>query len=332
MHKYVLVIVCALSLAFLFPNCGFIENGEEGGNKESPFIKGLTLNNYPKSDGSTSAAPLNAIIACKVLDIDYEWVWDEGRVREVKPTLNRNNSKKFLQRIKASQTHQSFINLIDKKADIILSARKMSSDEKAYADNAGITLTETPIALDAFIFIINEANQVESLTISQIQDIYTGKITDWRDIGENDWEVSDDLSIFEIKPYVRNANSGSQELMETLVMKDLEIMDLPENDWEMISSMAGALDAVSHFHNSICYSVYYYKEHIVRDNTTKTIAVEEIYPNRETIADKSYPYTAEVYAVIRSDLDTSSMAYKLYEWLQTEAGKQAITESGYVSY
>jgi phosphate transport system substrate-binding protein len=200
----------------------------------------------------------------------------------------------------------------------------MSADEKSGADAAGISLIETPIALAAFIFIINVGNTVQSLTIRQVQDIYTGKITNWRQVGGNNAEII---------PYVRNANSGSQELMETLVMKDLKINEFNENSSELIHSMAGALDMVSHVINSICYTLYYYKEQMASSTwNIKSLAINGIYPDWGTISNKSYPYAAEIYSVIRSDLDKPSMAYKLYEWLQTEAGKNAINGGGYPPY
>jgi len=324
MNKYTLIVVSILSVIITFTSCGKgnLEDIEEN-TIVSPFIEGLTLNNYPKVDGSTSAAPLNVIIACRVLGIGYKWVGGGIDGRGVEPVLGKKNSEIFWRRIKSSQTHQSFINLIDKETDLILSARKMSPDEKDHADTAGVSLIETPIALDAFIFIVHPDNPVESLTIKQIQDIYTGKIIYWNEVGGNNEEM---------KPFVRNANSGSQEWMEMYVLKDLDVIELPENSFELIFSMAGALDMVSHLSDSICYTFYYYKEWIANDKHPKTIAIEGIYPNRETISDKSYPYVAEVYAVIRQDLDKSSMAYKLYEWIQTESGKQAIFDSGYIPY
>ena len=51
-----------------------------------------------------------------------------------------------------------------------------------------------------------------------------------------------------------------------------------------------------------------------------------------SIKNNTYPFVANVYVSIRSDLDKSSMTYKLYEWLQTESGKDVINESGYVPY
>ena len=322
MNKYILVSLFALSLIIICTSCGK-ENEEI---IVSPFIQELTLNNYPKVDGSTSAAPLNTIIASKVLGVDYKWKY--GMTNSVEPILDKRNMEIFWQRIKSSQTHESFINLINKETDLILSARKMSSDEKAHADALGVTLIETPIAYDAFVFIINPDNPVGSLSIGQIQDIYTGQITNWAQAGGRSERIN---------AYVRNPNSGSQELMETLVMKGLDIIDLEENTYELIFSMAGALDAVRRDPNGICYTVYYYMNYIASDSFNpyyghKALAIEGVYPEYQTIANKSYPLVAEVYAVIRSDLDKSSMAYKLYEWIQTEMGKQTIYNSGYIPY
>jgi phosphate transport system substrate-binding protein len=322
MNKYALIAVINIFSILICIGCANI-NGVFN-DLSSSIIEGLTVRNYPKADGSTSTEPLNAIIACKLFGVEYNWIWTYEGTRRVEPDLNENDKSKFLKLYKSSQTHQSFINLIDKKADIILTARTMSPDEKTYADNKGVSLTETPIALDAFVFIINDNNPIESLTIEQVQGIYTGNIKNWNEVGEYDAEIN---------PYVRNANSGSQELMEMLVMKDLDMITFPEDSHELLFTMVGALDVVSHDLNSICYTVYYYKEYIAhRYWGIKSLAINGIYPDRDTISDRSYPYVAEVYAVIRSDLNESSMVYKLYEWLQTEAGKQVISESGYVVY
>ena len=174
---------------------------------DAPFvIEGITTDTYPKVDGSTSTDPLQKIIACKLLGCNYYWRQElaSNGTWAIQPDYEDIPYSFFADRIKTSQTHNSFINLIDKNADLILSARKMSEDEKAYAANAGVTLIETPIALDAFIFIANPGNPVKALTTKQIQDIYMGNITNWKEVGGSDAKIN---------PYVRNANSGSQELM-----------------------------------------------------------------------------------------------------------------------
>jgi len=283
-------------------------------------IEGITMENYPKVDGSTSTDPLNRLIACKLLGYNYEW--EQAVFMNNLWYLKTDLPQDFVaERLKSSQTHQSIINLIDKKADIILTARKMSPDEKEYADNAGVQLIETPVALDAFIFVANLENPVKSLTTKQVQDIYMGKIKNWKEVGGNDKAM---------KPYTRNQNSGSQELMESLVMKELEMGDLAVDYEPELPGMSQVFSSIRYDVDALGYTVYYYKEHIVRDKVVKSLAIDGIYPDKGSLQSRKYPFVAEVYAAIRSDLDENSMAYKLYKLLQTAAGKSVIAESGYL--
>lgn len=280
------------------------------------------MENYPKVDGSTSTDPLNRLIASKLLGYNYRWeqAWHMNGTWYLSTDIPQD----FLaERIKSSQTHQSIINLIDRKADLILSARKMSKAEKAHADSLGVELIETPVALDAFVFVTNLNNPVKSFTKQQVKDIYTGKITNWKEVGGADSPI---------KPYVRNQNSGSQELMEELVMQGTPIASFSVDYEPEIPSMAMVFSVTRSDVNALCYTVYYYKEQIVRDNIVKSIAIDGVAPNRKTIQSQKYPYVSKVYATIRSDLDQNSMAYKLYELLQTESAKGIIAESGYVPF
>ena len=68
------------------------------------------------------------------------------------------------------------------RCDIGLSSRALKDDEKA-------TLTETVVALDGIAMIVNPENPVSDLTVEQIADIYTGKITNWSEVGGNDAEI-----------------------------------------------------------------------------------------------------------------------------------------------
>jgi phosphate transport system substrate-binding protein len=205
----------------------------------------------------------------------------------------------------------------------------MSPDEKEYATSKGVNLIETPIALDAFIFLVNPKNPVIGLTTENIQDIYTGKKTNWSDFGI---VINNNPEYSVIHPFIRNPNSGSQELMDLLIMKDLEYIDLPIYKENLIFTMAGLIDAIAGSPYGIGYTVYYYNEFIIRPDISylKTIAIDGVKPTEQTITNRLYPYTTEVYAVIRSDTDKSSMTYKIYEWLQTATGKQTISNSGYI--
>jgi phosphate transport system substrate-binding protein len=61
-------------------------------------------------------------------------------------------------------------------------------------------------------------------------------------------------------------------------------------------------------------------------------AVGGVYPDAVTMRNRTYPLTTEVYAIVRSDLDHGSMAYRLYEWLQTESASAVLEECGFLPY
>lgn len=108
-------------------------------------------------------------------------------------------------------------------------------------------------------FVANINNPVNSLTTKEIQDIYTGHITHWNEVGGTDTEV---------RPYQRNPNSGSQELMESLVMKDLTMLELPD----MI--MMGMINQIEYDREGLGYSVNYYTQNMVRSDSVKILAID----------------------------------------------------------
>ncbi|MDR3252085.1 MAG: substrate-binding domain-containing protein, partial [Tannerella sp.] len=291
-------------------------------------VEGITIDNYPRVDGSTSTKPLNRLVACKLLGFPYEWrsnIVGEWSVEPLFDDVLFDDIPEywdlFGERIKVSQTHESFINLIDNNTDLILTHRTLSPDEQAHADETGVSLIETSIAIDPFVFIVNKNNPVRTLTVAQVRDIFAGNITNWQQVGGNDAKI---------RPFVRPRNSGSQEVMESLVMKDLTMGDFPKVD--EIASMAGVFPEVINDANSISYTFNYYKETMVRtpDERVPKIAINGIFPNEKTVMDGTYPFIAEVHVAIRSDLDKNSMAYRMYEWLQSAEGKAVIAESGYI--
>ena len=141
-------------------------------SKERPEIQfdSLSIDNYPKVDGSTSAHPLQVIIACRLLGVEYSWMpsWFDETYRIWPSPDEKPEIAAFIRdSINHSGTHTAYTNLINGIADIIIVARSASDDEIDLADNAGIDLIITPIALDAFVFIANINNQVELLATAE---------------------------------------------------------------------------------------------------------------------------------------------------------------------
>jgi phosphate transport system substrate-binding protein len=336
MNKKALATALVLCTAIIYTSCDKMDHKgtrcpcferiEQVSEENFVGIENITFENYPKVDGSTSAIVLSRMVAYKLLDIPYVWYGGSGGM-EWSVTHNLNDVpeeyKDFFWggRIKTSQTHGAFMNLIDGDADIILTHRTISPDEKVHADDVGVTLIETPIALDAFVFVVNKNNPVQSLTVEQVQKIYTGEITNWQQVGGNNASI---------KVFTRPRNSGSEEVFRKIVMGDLEPLDFPE---AAIGMMILVFYEVTGNVDGICYTFDNYKEVIARERGREvaTISINGIFPDKNTVQNGTFPFISKVHVAIRSNLDRNSMAYKLYEWLQTENVKPILTECGFVT-
>ena len=295
------------------------------GQKEPGEALSLMLEDYPRVDGSTSTRPLAKLIACKMFGLAYHRVvfgWSGNRVMAPEATRDRKKAaaaEYVGKRVVHTGTHDSYVHLIEEHTELILVARLPSQDELDLAEEKEVQLEAKPVALDAFVFIVNTENPVADLTTEQIQGIYTGQINTWSEVGGQDAQLL---------AYQRDHNSGSQELMKSLVMKDLEMIDAPA----MIAhGMMGPIDRVNEGRNGLGFSVYYYEHFMAPVRNIKLCAVDGIMPSAETIRARTYPYTTEVYVVIRQDLPEDSSAYKLRDWLLTNEGQRVVAESGYVT-
>jgi phosphate transport system substrate-binding protein len=279
----------------------------------------ISADNFPRLDSSTSAQAINASILCYFLAVDCEWAEWIGGDRRFMPKLEGYTGE--FPGFMTSGTHQSYLNLVDGEADLIFVARAPSQDEMLYASSKSVALDVAPVALDAFVFIVNESNPVTGLTTDQVRAIYTGNLLNWEQVG---WEDR------EIHPYQRNDTSGSQELMRNLVMKGLPMIDAPDLT---LPTMMAPFNAISTDEGGLGYSVYYYEEFMAPEQErVKPIAIDGVYPDNTSIQTKTYPYATEVYMVTRGGFPADEPAYQLREWLLTPDGQALIAASGYVPY
>ncbi|MBQ5989253.1 MAG: substrate-binding domain-containing protein [Oscillospiraceae bacterium] len=252
----------------------------------------------PKMDGSTSAIPLEAGFKSKMLGINY------------------NDAKKI---VKHHKTHESFSMLLSGENDMIFTV-PISEEQKKAAEEAGRELTFVPVAKEGFVFVVNRNNPVESLTMDQIRDIYSGKITNWKEVGGNDEKII---------PYQRNKDSGSQNYM-TEFMEGYDLMD-PPKDYVLVS-MGGLMDGLAVYdnaENAIGYSVYSYAAQIYENSSdVKFIAVDGVKPTRETMADGTYPLLSSTYIVYTDKATQSTRSFA--KWAVSDEGQRCVLESGYV--
>lgn len=265
-----------------------------------PELFTFTRENFPKIDGSTSLVPLGQAIASVLL----------GEPREAVADL-----------ISFNRTTQSYRNLMWGECDIIIAAEPSTSVVEEMKDNR-FKYEMVPIAMDALIFVVNEANPVNNLTTEQIQKIYSGEITNWKEVGGNDEPIL---------AFQRNADAGSQTLMQKLVMGDIPFMEAPSD--VVVGSMGELMESVKNYDNSanaIGYSVYYYANDMRMAEGLKIITVDGVDPNAETIAAGEYPHLNPYYSTIPASAAADSPARILHQWLQSEDGKYLLTLEGYV--
>ena len=106
-----------------------------------------------------------------------------------------------------TNTRGAYKDIVDGNADIIICAQP-SDEQLAYAEENGVELEMVPVGSDAFVFIVNSNNPVSDITIGQIQDIYSGNITNWSELGGNNVPIA---------AMRRNKNSGSETALEKLM-------------------------------------------------------------------------------------------------------------------
>ena len=183
-----------------------------------------------------------------------------------------------------------------------------------------VSLDSRPVALDAFVFLLNSSNPVETLTIEQIRDIYSGRIVNWREAGGPDAAI---------RPYQRNRNSGSQELMQKLVMKERAMIKAPDLLVETL--MSSSILTIHKDVQGIGYSVYYYQNSWRRRAAPRRVRLRMSCRRSETIRSRRYPFVTEVYVVVRRDLPPEHPARRLRDWLLSPTGQRMVEQTGYVA-
>ncbi len=267
---------------------------------QEPFR--FTRENFPRLDGSTANVPLGQAIAAVLL----------GESRESVSDL-----------IQFNKTSRAYYNLVDGNADLLVVAEG-GEDSYAYRDEHGKKWRMEPIANETLVFFVNADNPVDGLTLDQVRDIYSGKITNWKEVGGADAPI---------QAYQRPKGGGSQAIMDKEVMGDLPMMEAPNIDY-VVSSMEGIIEAVRGWDDrpeALGYTVYYYASDMGMTDGLKLLSIDGVEPNDDTIRSGEYPIHTAYYAVMDSETPADSPAGILFDWLLGQEGQDLIAHEGYVS-
>ena len=228
--------------------------------------------------------------------------------------------------VTCSNTVYAYERLLEGKTDVIFVAGP-SKAQQELAKEKGMELHLTPVGREAFVFFVNSKNPVEGLTVEEVQKIYSGELTNWKEVGGPRWKI---------KAFQRAENSGSQTALQRL-MGEIPIME-PTTE-ERISAMDGIINQVANYRNyknAIGFSFRYYSTQMVTNNEIRLLALNGVLPTKETIADGTYPITSEFYAVTASpigepapeQIDDNIAAF--LNWVRGPQGQKIVELTGYV--
>ncbi len=187
------------------------------------------------------------------------------------------------------------------------------------AEDKGVTMTSVPIGKEAFVFFTNAKNNVESLTIEQVIQIYAGEITNWKEVGGED---------LEIQVFMRNGNSGSATALYAL-MGDTPVADTKtEYVFDLMSGIVAATADYENHRGAIGFSYRYYVSDIVGEGGIRFIPIEGVDPTIETISSGEYPLVSEFYMTYLEGNCTEEMRL-LIDWALSSEGQTLVERSGY---
>ena len=192
------------------------------------------------------------------------------------------------------------------RCDIGLASRGLKDDEKSSG------LTETVLAYDGIAVVVSPENPVSDLTIEQIADIYTGKITNWSEVGGNDAEIV---------LIGREAGSGTRDGFESITGTEEECQYRQE-----LTSTGDVIATVSQNPNAIGYASL----SAVKD-TVKALSVGGVAPSEDTVKDGSYVIQRPFVLVTKDGVTLSPAAQAFLDYALSADAAPIIAQAGAVA-
>lgn len=278
MKKFIGIAVSACLMAACFAGCGKTTTGGANATEKPSTVSGTV-----STDGSTSME--------KVIKYLSESYSEENK--NVKITYNPTGSGSGITAVSEG------------RCDIGLSSRDLKDEEKQSG------LKGTVVALDGIAIVVNPENTVEDLTVEQIADLYTGKITNWKDVGGKD------------APVVligREAASGTRDGFESIT----GTKDACKYSQEL-SSTGDVIQTVASNPNAIGYaSLASVKE------TVKALKVNSVAPTTQTVQDGTYKIQRDFVFVTKEGKELSAAAQAFFDWAVSGQADTLIEKAGAV--
>ena len=201
--------------------------------------------------------------------------------------------------------------IIDGTAQIGMSSRHAKPEEVATAKTKGVDMKPTTVAYDGMGVIVNSANPIKGLTKKQVEQIFTGDVTDWSAVGGSGGKFS---------IYTRNTSSGTYSDWKELAMKKRDYAPSAQK-------MAG--------HEQIAAEVGKNPEGIgyvglayMKASGIKVVPIDGAMPTQEAVRDKSWPYARPTFYYTNGE--PTGLAKEFVDFTISDAGQKIVDRVGFV--
>jgi len=200
--------------------------------------------------------------------------------------------------------------LLDKTTDIATSSRKIKTEEIEKGKASGIIPNEIAIALDGIAVIVHPTNSVKALTKAQIKDIYTGKLSNWSEVGGKDAKIV---------IVNRDTSSGTYEAFEILALNKEKVRP----DALTTASNQAVAQTVAQTPGAIGYVGHGYLTPKV-----KAVTVDKIECTKQTIQSEKYPLSRYLY--VYTNGKPTGNVQKFINFILSKEGQKLVEDEGFV--
>ena len=213
-------------------------------------------------------------------------------------------------------TGTGFAALQNQQTDLCNASRKIKATEQANCIKAfGKRPTEYKVAMDGLSVYVNAANKVKELSIEQLEQIFTGKIRNWKELGGEDLPIT---------VYSRENSSGTYEFFKEHVLKGKDFVASAQT----MPGTAAVLQAVANDPKGIGYGGAAYgagAKHLAIKKDDASPAVE---PSEATVLEGKYPISRYLFIYVNPALDKGEVAAYL-NWIRSDDGQKIVNDIGY---
>ena len=201
--------------------------------------------------------------------------------------------------------------IIDGTAQIGMASRPTKPEEVAAAKTKGVTFKETIVAYDGIAVIVNSANPVKALTKKQVEQIFTGDVTDWSAVGGSGGKIS---------IYTRNTSSGTFSEFKELAMK--------KRDYAPDSQKMAGNEQIAQEVGKNPTGVGYVGLAYTKASGIKVVAIDGATPSKESVLGKKYPYARPTFYYTNGE--PSGLAKEFVDFTVSDAGQKIVEQVGFV--